>query len=341
MNKRYNILLNTLFALTLFIVVSSCSPSDGNFQGNEILPDMAHSLAYEANYYDYYYYNTWGTEAEYYAMAKPRVPVNGTVARGYMGVHSAGSASARQKAMNLMAGEGDILKVPANGSIPYYYDDTEEERNRAMAEIINNPFPITDAGLASSKELYETFCGICHGNKGDGNGYLVSEDNPNQVYPAQPANFLSDEFINASNGRYYHSIMYGKNVMGGYADKLSYEERWQVIHYIRSLQAKSNGTVYSETANTLNAIDIPGSSIAPIAHHIDGATHGAGHHGDGHEGTTGHGHGEVHHEGATHDTGVHGTEHKVEGSHDTDGHGHDDHKEGSGEGHKHDGDDHK
>ena len=31
--------------------------------------------------------------------------------------------------------------------------------------------------------------------------------------------------------------MYGKNVMGGYSDKLSYEERWQVIHYIHSLIA--------------------------------------------------------------------------------------------------------
>ena len=69
-----------------------------------------------------------------------------------------------------------------------------------------------------------------------GLGYLVREDGG--VYPAQPANFLLEEFVQASEGRYYHSIMYGKNVMGGYADKLSYEERWQVIHYIRSLQAK-------------------------------------------------------------------------------------------------------
>jgi hypothetical protein len=68
--------------------------------------------------------------------------------------------------------------------------------------------------------------------------------------------------------------MHGKNVMGGYADKLSYEERWNVIHYIRVLQAKETGTEYSESANTLNAsFGVPGASLAKPAvhedHHVD------------------------------------------------------------------------
>ena len=139
----------------------------------------------------------------------------------------------------------------------------KRKRTRAMAEIIYNPYPITSKGLEQAKPLYDIYCGICHGEKGDGAGYLVREDGG--VYPAAPANFLTDEFIAASNGRYYHAIMYGKNVMGGYADKLSYEERWQVIHYIRSLQAKEKKLVYDETENTLNEIDMPGNPKAPIA----------------------------------------------------------------------------
>ena len=38
--------------------------------------------------------------------------------------------------------------------------------------------------------------------------------------------------------------------MGSYADKLSYEERWQVIHYIRSCEAATKNLDYSETSNT-------------------------------------------------------------------------------------------
>jgi hypothetical protein len=78
----------------------------------------------------------------------------------------------------------------------------------------------------------------------------------------QPANFLLDDLINSSNGRYYHAIIYGKNLMGGYADKLSYEERWNVIQYIRSLQAASKKLEYSEKANTFNTTDVPYSEIA-------------------------------------------------------------------------------
>jgi hypothetical protein len=51
--------------------------------------------------------------------------------------------------------------------------------------------------------------------------------------------------------------MYGKNAMGAYKDKISYEERWQVIHYIRSLQAKALKLAYNEFENTLNDVDRP------------------------------------------------------------------------------------
>ena len=123
--------------------------------------------------------------------------------------------------------------------------------------------------MAQGENLYNVYCGICHGAKGDGAGYLVREASAGDaggVYPAAPANFLTDEFVGASNGRYYHAIMYGKNVMGGYTDKLSYEERWQVIHWIRSLQASEKKLVYSAKANTLNPqFGNPVSGVAPIA----------------------------------------------------------------------------
>jgi cytochrome c len=126
--------------------------------------------------------------------------------------------------------------------------DTPEDRIRAGKEITNNPFNITKSGLEKGKLNYDIYCGICHGAKGDGAGYLVRDDGG--VYPAQPANFLKDEFIASSEGRFYHAIMYGLNVMGGYSDKLSYEERWDVIHYIRSLQAASKNLKYSESENS-------------------------------------------------------------------------------------------
>lgn len=258
-------------ALVSSLIWSSCGRAGGNFAGKEYMPDMFHSTAYEANLYDYYYYNTWGTEDDYKKYAMPRKPVKGTIPRGYVGLGTAKDIETKSY----------YQAMPVNGFVPYYYDDTEEERTRAMTEITQNPFPITTNGLAKGKELYVVYCGICHGDKGDGAGYLVREDGG--VYPAQPANFLLPDFVSASEGRYYHAIMYGKNVMGGYADKLSYEERWDVIHYIRSLQAKEAKLEYSETKNTFNN-SLPGAlaktempamnkEAAMMENHEDGDMH--------------------------------------------------------------------
>jgi len=215
--------------------LQSCQQAGVNNPGSEYMPDMGHSVAYEANYYNYYYYNTWGSEDEYYKFAQPGLPVNGTVPRR----SNAGG-----------------FNIPTQGSVPYYYADTEEE----------------------------------------GNGYLVRDDGG--VYPVQPANFLLEEHVNASNGRYYHSIMWGKNLMGSYKDKISYEERWNVIHYIRSLQAKELKKEYNQEVNTLNDVDQPAGKDYMAANMVEQAEghdvdleHSDNHHhveGDGHD------HGENH-----------------------------------------------
>ncbi len=282
---------NSIRYIVLYCVVAmffACQQPGGNSTGSEYMPDMGHSIAYEANHYNYYYQNTWGSEDEYYEYAKPRKPVAGTIARGYAGGDS----------------NSDIAHTP-NGSVPYYYGDTDDERIRASAELINNPYPITDAGLAQGKELYTVFCGICHGDKGDGGGYLVRDGG---AYPVQPANLLLPEFIGASNGQYYHAIEYGKNKMGAYKDKISYEERWQVIHYIRSLQAKELKLEYNQVSNTLNDIDRPAGVVVAMVDE------------DGHEHTEG-----------EHDM-------HAEGDHHTDDHGHD--NDDHSDDHGHDNDEH-
>lgn len=246
----------------LFIVITSayfyaCAPADGNQTGHEYMPDMAHSIAVEANVYTNYYLNTWDEEStlDLKSLSIPKEPVNGTIPRGYAGYQLSDNDDLKMEMMETLRGERSVneIAVPINGNVPYHYENTEEERLRATAEIIANPFPITEGGLSRGKDLYNIFCGICHGENGDGLGYLANPDeNKNVKYQAVPANFLIDPLLNTSNGQYYHAIMYGKNVMGAYKDKLSYEERWQVIHYIRSLQAKSLGVAYNAEENAMN-----------------------------------------------------------------------------------------
>ncbi len=194
-NKRNNIIV--LFAIALPLLFSACQQPKGNSTGSEYFPDMGHSVAMEANTYTYYYWNTWDEESQVKLkdISMPRDPVAGTIPRGYSGVHYAATATERNAVLSNLNGEGatQAISVPINGNVPFYYANTEAERTRAMEEIIDNPYPITDEGIARAKDLYNVLCGICHGEKGDGNGYLVREDGG--VYPAAPANFLTDEFI--------------------------------------------------------------------------------------------------------------------------------------------------
>jgi mono/diheme cytochrome c family protein len=224
----------------------NCSPAGGNNTGHEYMPDMAHSIAYEANVNSYYYYHSWGKPEEIEKMSMPRYPVKGSIPRGSL------ASAANHATDSLFDGSlsPNAVRTPQNGSVHYYYENTEEERTRAIHEITSNAVKLTDHNIANGKALYNIYCAICHGDAGDGNGYLVRDDGGK--YPAQPANFLKDEFIGSPEGRFYHSIMYGKNMMGSYADKLSYEERWNVIHYIRTLQAASKKLKYTEKENTFS-----------------------------------------------------------------------------------------
>ncbi len=245
-------ILKAAFLVTLGVVFNACSPADGENPGHEYMPDMAHSIALEPNVYNDYSLHTYDKESvkSLKELTMPRKPVEGTIARGYVGVSNAKAGNIND--MKYLVGNNSKYGVytPANGSVPYYYGNNDAERLRATKEINGNPFPITKLGLAKGKELYNIYCGICHGEKGGGNGYLVRDDGGK--YPAQPANFQQDTFYNASNGRFYHAIMYGKNVMGGYSDKLSFEERWQVIHYIRSMQASEKKLEYNDVLNSYN-----------------------------------------------------------------------------------------
>lgn len=241
-----------VLSLVLAVVLTACSDAEDNFPGSEYMPDMGHSLAVEANTYNYYYYNTWDEESTIplAQLVYPRGTVEGTVPRGYAGAYLNNEASEDAKHLGHAMAD-NAISVPTNGHVPYYYDNTVEGRLAAMEQLTDNPFPITEAGLAQGKKLYDIFCGICHGSAGNGLGYIYDTDaNPNAAYPLAPANFLRDEFYDASNGRYYHAIVYGYNAMGAYADKISYEERWQVIHYIRSLQAKELKLDYNQASNT-------------------------------------------------------------------------------------------
>jgi mono/diheme cytochrome c family protein len=91
-------------------------------------------------------------------------------------------------------------------------------------------------------------CGICHGEKLDGNGPLWKDGAG--PFPAAPKNLMDPLLKAMPEGTMFHSVTYGKNTMGSYASQLSAEQRWMIIHYIKEKQGAAGGTMDSTAIKT-------------------------------------------------------------------------------------------
>ena len=129
---------------------------------------------------------------------------------------------------------GIEAQIPVEGSIargwePYDYPDTNEGYEAAKANL-NSTIEITDANQANGKELYGIYCAVCHGNKGDGQGILMTREK----FLGVPS--YADREI--TPGSIYHVLMYGKNAMGSHAGQVNAEERWQIAQHVMELRSK-------------------------------------------------------------------------------------------------------
>jgi mono/diheme cytochrome c family protein len=189
--------------LIAVVIVVSCSDDIRRKPGRVYMPDMAYSRAYES-------YSV--TEEVKDSLLKhdihfSNMPVPGTIKRGEMFPFSLSK------------------------------DKDGDSTNYVASKQIQNPIPNLDADQATEAErLYLVNCGICHGQKLDGNGPLYKGgEGP---FAAKPATLLGDVKYEAMPaGQMFYSVTYGKNKMGSYASQLDTRQRWMVIHYIKSKQS--------------------------------------------------------------------------------------------------------
>lgn len=118
----------------------------------------------------------------------------------------------------------------ARGWIPYGIENTMDGKDLARL----NPSPLDslnrEENLKVGKELYDIYCSLCHGDKGDGQGNLTKREKILGV----PS--YADVARDVTVGTTYHVIYYGLNSMGSYAGQLDTKERWQVSEYVMKLK---------------------------------------------------------------------------------------------------------
>jgi mono/diheme cytochrome c family protein len=104
-----------------------------------------------------------------------------------------------------------------------------EHSATARARKMKNPVPATLAALAAGKQSYADHCQRCHGARGDGQGEKAAE------LAVAPSDFTNArEMGELADGQLFQQITEGHLPMPAFADKLSDEQRWQLVDYIRT-----------------------------------------------------------------------------------------------------------
>jgi len=100
----------------------------------------------------------------------------------------------------------------------------------ADEKLRKNPLAVTDGNYHAAKPLYSEFCANCHGEsgKGDGSDAMMYDPAPSDLTDSKHMDKLTD-------GEIYYQITQGKKPMPSFRNKLTEEQRWQLVILVRSL----------------------------------------------------------------------------------------------------------
>jgi mono/diheme cytochrome c family protein len=135
---------------------------------------------------------------------------------------------------NPVLGNGQSMSLPAPNTVPmemqpYPYDATPEGRELAAMELVN-PHSVNEEALIKGKEQYTIFCSHCHGEKGNGDGFLYTSGK----YVAKPASLLSEKMKSSNEADIYHVITVGYQLMGPHGHMIRPDERWMIAIYVKN-----------------------------------------------------------------------------------------------------------
>jgi|GEM_PF-1352140 len=134
------------------------------------------------------------------------------------------------------------MRTPPKGTVsrqfkPYPF----EKSDVASADTLKSPFATLSAEEIKSlntvgAEKYQIYCGVCHGEKGLGDGPISKK------MLKMPPNLTSAVYKGYSDGRLYNVVTNGWGLMGGYGSQVPQDnERWAIVDYVRNLQSLESG----------------------------------------------------------------------------------------------------
>lgn len=101
-----------------------------------------------------------------------------------------------------------------------------------------NPRTRTSESINRGRFIYETYCLVCHGQTGRGDGPISST--AGGLYFGVRS-LVNDTIAARTDGYIYGAVvnapLMGRGLMPIYGDKVRGTDRWDVVNYVRTLQA--------------------------------------------------------------------------------------------------------
>ncbi|MGE3775717.1 MAG: cytochrome c [Pirellulaceae bacterium] len=225
---RVNVLLAALLVVAVALVGSlQTDLSQPNWQ---LFRAMKHSPASQAFEVNMHFAN----------QRTQQPPVAGTIPRGLLPLHFAATpadavrageeilnpyrVAIAKAALSPALAENTPRTSPASGEIA----KTEESPDRVAAREL-------EASARRGAEVFNVHCVACHGASGKGDGLVAQRGFP------PPPPLPTGKSIQMKDGQLFHILTWGQGSMASMASQLTRGQRWDVVNFVRTLQAPADG----------------------------------------------------------------------------------------------------
>jgi S-disulfanyl-L-cysteine oxidoreductase SoxD len=137
-----------------------------------------------------------------------------------------------------VAPQQSVVRMP-EGAIPR--DRVEPfRRPRDLKELVvarreagelANPVAADERSLERGLFIYETYCQVCHGADGRGDGPVGA------LFVPPPMDLNLAYVQNQPDGQLFYTVSYGSLIMPRFDYAIRIEDRWHVVNYLRHMGA--------------------------------------------------------------------------------------------------------
>jgi len=132
-------------------------------------------------------------------------------------------------------------RSPVEGTVPVTGVWPAADLN--TADKLVNPRTRTSESINRGKFLYETYCLVCHGARGHGDGPISSAAGG----PFFGVRSLVTDTVGRRSDGYLYGVItsagdMGRGLMPAYGDKVRGSDRWDLVNYVRTLEALAHSS---------------------------------------------------------------------------------------------------